>query len=242
MKKHFKPLQNKRDDENISSNDFVEVKSKNDSESQEILSEELIIKKSEVCMASILLFIFSFYGYLLYSRLLGGILFFLFLACFIKIFQFEKGDIHLVRYAHKICFCLVGMTLLSLLLFIIIKANVKGMTLGIVCWTIWFLSSILCGNLFCKLFFIGIGKDPDVKIRQKASREILYVFVLGLQIVLGVSFILTKSFSDENISELFFKISVILWIVSLVVAIYNKIRINGIFSDGTKHSDKWNSC
>lgn len=238
MKKHFKPLQNKRDDENISSNDSVEVKSKNDSESQEILSEELIIKKSEVCMASILLFIFSFYAYLLYSRLLGGILFLLFLVCFIKLFQLEKKDIYIVRFAQKICFLLLGTALFILLPLIIIKADAVGIQSGIVWWKAGFWSSMISVFLFCNVFFIETRNEPEVQNKLKASRMILYVAVLGMYWVLGGSYLMERQYGMGEISDIYFIVSLVLWLFFLAVAVLNKIRVNGIYSDGFRHSDK----
>lgn len=80
--------------------------------------------------------------------------------------------------------------------------------------------------LVLQCFFLGMGRPVMQRKRLKASRWILYVAVLGLQSIIGVGFLLASSCKDEEILGLYLIIALILWVLTILFAVLNKIQVN----------------
>lgn len=141
-----------------------------------------------------------------------------------KTMKLKEKDICLTHFSCRICFLLTGAFLFSILPLIVIKAHEAGIHSGLGWWIGGFLSAIISGYLFCNMFFVEVEKSPKEQKKLKASRMILYVVVLGLQTILGVGCFLSIHY--EEILGLYLIIASILWVLVLILAIFNKIQVN----------------
>lgn len=89
-----------------------------------------------------------------------------------------------------------------------------------------FLCALLSNYFFFRMFFLGIGETPQKRRRLSASRSILYTVVLGLQIIFQVGYLLAEHYEDEEILGLYLIVALILWVLALILAIFNKIQVN----------------
>lgn len=89
-----------------------------------------------------------------------------------------------------------------------------------------FLCALFSNYFFFRMFFLGIGETPQKRRRLSASRSILYTVVLGLQIVFQVGYLLAEHYEDEEILGLYLIVALILWVLALILAIFNKIQVN----------------
>lgn len=69
--------------------------------------------------------------------------------------KLKEKNIYLIHFSCRICFLLIGALLFSILPLIVIKAHEVGIHSELGWWIGGFLSAIISGYLFCKIFFIG---------------------------------------------------------------------------------------
>lgn len=91
-------------------------------------------------------------------------------------------------------------------------------------WT-WLLS-LLNVYAFFKLFFVGAGKPDKVRRRYNASQILLLTIFFGLYLLyVALHFAYEYSFSNSEISLVLIG-GFILWVLALILAIFNKIQVN----------------
>lgn len=89
-----------------------------------------------------------------------------------------------------------------------------------------FICALFSNYFFFRMFFLGIGETPQKRRRLSASRSILYTVVLGLQIIFQVGYLLAEHYEDDEILSLYLIVALILWVLALILAIFNKIQVN----------------
>ena len=91
-------------------------------------------------------------------------------------------------------------------------------------WT-WLLS-LLNVYAFFKLFFVGVGKPDKNRRRCNASQVLLLTIFFGLySLYVALHFAYEYSFSDSEIGLVLIG-GFVLWILALILAIFNKIQVN----------------
>ncbi len=89
-----------------------------------------------------------------------------------------------------------------------------------------FICTLFSNYFFFRMFFLGIGETPQKRRRLSASRSILNTVVLGLQIIFQVGYLLAEHYDDEEMLGLYLIVAFILWVLALILAIFNKIQVN----------------
>lgn len=91
-------------------------------------------------------------------------------------------------------------------------------------WT-WLLS-LLNIYAFFKLFFVGVGKPDKIRRRCNASQVLLLTIFFGLySLYVALHFAYEYSFSNSEIGFVLIG-GIVLWVLALILAIFNKIQVN----------------
>lgn len=110
-----------------------------------------------------------------------------------------------------------------------IKSFLISIVLGAVAYHVYFLSPVfapLANYFFLRMFFLGIGRSIQKQRRLKASRVILYTVILGLQLVSIFGELISYYTNNEEMLGLYFVVAIVLWLLAIVIAVFNKIQVN----------------
>ena len=73
---------------------------------------------------------------------------------------------------------------------------------------------------------VQIGRSVQKQRRLKASLVILYTVILGLQLVFIFGELISYYTNNEEMLGLYFVVAIVLWLLAIVIAVFNKIQVN----------------
>lgn len=149
-----------------------------------------------------------------------------------KLKRREELRVYYARFRYRV-WMFIGMLIFSVYPFYVYKmSGVDSLSFGKT--ALFYLSALLSNYMLLKMFFLGVGREKKVQRRLKASRIILYVLFLGLQIIAIITSLLYMLLeklgvitqADEIILGIAFVVMLILWLVAIIIAIFNKVQVN----------------
>lgn len=149
-----------------------------------------------------------------------------------KLKRREELKVYYARFRYRV-WMFIGMLIFSVYPFYVYKmSGVDNLSFGKT--ALFYLSALLSNYMLLKMFFLGVGREKKVQRRLKASRIILYVLFLGLQIIAIITSLLYMLLeklgvitqADEIILGIAFVVMLILWLVAIIIAIFNKVQVN----------------
>lgn len=149
-----------------------------------------------------------------------------------KLKRREELKVYYARFRYRV-WMFIGILIFSVYpLYVSKMLGVDNLNFGEL--VLYFLSALLSNYMLLKMFFLGLGREKKVQRRLKASRVILYVLFLGLQIIAIITIliymllekhgVITKA--EEIILGILFIVMLILWLVAIIIAIFNKVQVN----------------
>lgn len=149
-----------------------------------------------------------------------------------KLKRREELRVYYARFRYRV-WMFIGMLIFSVYPFYVsLKLGVENLDLEKL--TLCYLSALLSNYMLLKMFFLGVGREKKIQRRLQASRAILYVVFLGLQLIFIITYLLYRSVEergvvaaeDEILIGILFIVMLILWVVAIIMAVFNKVQVN----------------
>lgn len=149
-----------------------------------------------------------------------------------KLKRRKELEIYHARFRYRV-WMFIGMLIFSVYPFYVsLKSGVENLDLEKL--TLCYLSALLSNYMLLKMFFLGVGREKKIQRRLQASRAILYVVFLGLQLIFIITYLLYRSVEergvlaaeDEILIGILFIVMLILWLVTIIMAVFNKVQVN----------------